>query len=124
MKVSTKRFPDLAAGQAYYLERADQAAEVARLKLITSGNGQAMTYEAKHREALAGGGPFLKAEAQALGITEQQVAESVLAARAEWERVGIWIEAERLKAKQAIRAATSAGDMHTIVRTYAALMGA
>lgn len=120
-------FGDLAAAVTHYLSRADAKAEQARERYITASPGQTMTYEAKFQEAKRypneGPWPFLSAEAVALGMTEQQVADSVLAARTEWEQVGTWIEAERLKAKDHIRNATSADTMHTIVKDLAVELG-
>lgn len=98
----------------HYLDIVDQAAENARLKHLTPGSGQSMTYEVKHQEALAGGGPMIQAEADALGMTVQEVIDSVLVARQQWQVLGAQVEAARLKAKKAIREAQTAADMHRI----------
>ncbi|MGO3217681.1 MAG: hypothetical protein ACTIJ4_16415 [Halomonas sp.] len=98
----------------HYLDIVDQAAENARLKHLTPGSGQSMTYEVKHQEALAGGGPMIQAEAEALGMTVQEVIDSVLVARQQWQVLGAQIEAARLKAKKAIREAQTAAEMHRI----------
>lgn len=98
----------------HYLDIVDQAAENARLKHLTPGSGQSMTYEVKHQEALAGGGPMIQAEADALGMTVQEVIDSVLVARQQWQVLGAQIEAARSKAKKAIREAQTAAEMHRI----------
>lgn len=99
------------------LSEVDALAENARSKIVTPGSGQSMTYEAKHQEALAGGGVMLQLEADALGVTLQEVVDSVLAARQAWLVAGGQIEAARLKAKRDMRAATTAADMHQITET-------
>lgn len=114
-KLSVKRFEDLAEAQDNYLRQIDSAAETCRLRYITPGAGQAMTYEQKYREALAGDGPLLQAEAVALDKTVSEVASEVLAAHAAWQVAGSHIEALRLKAKADVRAAESPAEMHAIV---------
>lgn len=98
----------------HYLDIVDDAAENARLKHLTPGSGQAMTYELKYQEALAGGGPMISAEVEALGMTVQEVIDSVLVARQQWQVLGAQIEAARSKAKKAIREAQTAAEMHRI----------
>ena len=115
-KLVIKHFSNRAEAERHYLREVDRLAEAEREKHITPGNGQAMTYEAKHREAAAGGGPMITAEAQALGVTEDDVIASVLAARAQWEQVGAQIEAARLKAKKQIRQAQTAAEMHAVIK--------
>ena len=115
-KLSVKRFADLDEARAFYLGKADRKAEAERSRYITPGNGQAMTYEAKHREALVGDGPLLRAEAEALEMTVAEVAASVLAARAQWEQVGAQIEAARLKAKKQIRQTQTPAEMNAAVK--------
>lgn len=105
---------DTVSASSFYLGEVDHLAEEARSKVATPGSGQAMTYEVKHQEALAGGGRMLQAEAEALGMTLQEVVDSVLAARQAWLVAGGQIEVARLKAKKDIRAATTAGEMHQI----------
>lgn len=98
----------------HYLDIVDQQAESARMQHLTPGSGQSMTYEVKHQEALAGGGPMISAEAEALGMTVQEVIDSVLVACQQWQVLGAQIEAARLKAKKAIREAQTAAEMHRI----------
>lgn len=112
LKAST--FTDRDSAERHFLSLVDQAAEEARLRHLTPGVGQSMTYEEKHRQALAGGGPMISAEADALGMTVQEVIDSVLTARAQWEQIGSQIEAARLKAKRDIRAAQTPAEMHEI----------
>lgn len=92
----------------------DADAEVERLKYITPGNGQAMTYQQKVDEARA----FKAASdpqasdylilASEVGITAEtlaEVADIVLAAFAQWQQIGAAIEGIRLGAKRDIDAA-------------------
>ncbi|MDP9809343.1 hypothetical protein J2W42_002191 [Rhizobium tibeticum] len=98
----------------------DIAAEEERLKYITGGAGQAMTYQQKSDEAkryfaaLEAGGtpepsdfPLLSVE---VGITAQtlgDVAAVVNNAFLQWQVIGGAIEAARLGTKAAIEAATT-----------------
>lgn len=117
-KLTVSRFKDLDETRGHYLTTADAEAERIRSQHITPGPGQAMTYEEKHRQALNGGGPMITAEAEALDMTEQEVIDSVLAARAQWEQIGSWIEAARLKAKADIRTSQSSAEMYGIVKNF------
>lgn len=102
------------------LARLEDEAEAVRRKLVTAAPGQAMAYEAKHQEATRFPGkgpfPFLEKEAESLGVSVEEVAESVRAARLRWEEAGSDIEARRMKAKKAIRSAATAPEMHLIVK--------
>lgn len=102
-----------------YLADIDKKAEELRTKLITASPGQAMTYEEKYLEALDDSGspkPFLEKEAEALGVSVEEVAESVRNARARWRIKGPEIEARRMKAKALIKATEAPADMHAITR--------
>lgn len=112
LKAST--FNDRDSAERHFLGLVDQGAENARMRHLTPGSGQSMTYEVKYQEALAGGGPMLAAEAEALDMTVQEVIDSVLMARQQWQVLGAQIEAARLKAKKAIREAQTAAEMHRI----------
>lgn len=114
--VHVSHFESAEEAKSHYLKEADRLAEQARSKIATPGSGQAMTYEVKREEALAGGGPMLQAEADALGMTLQEVVDSVLAARQAWLEAGGQVEAARLKGKKDIRAATTANEMHQIIK--------
>ena len=113
-KLAIKRFEDIDTAQVFYAKQVDEAAESARMRHLTPGAGQSMTYEAKHQEALAGGGPIIEAEAEALGVTTQDVIDSVLLARQKWQALSAKIESARLKAKKQIREAETAAEMHRI----------
>jgi hypothetical protein len=89
----------------------DQQAERERLKYITAGAGQAMTYAQKAEEArlcLDAAGPdpedypLLAAEIGITASTLVGVAQVVATANAQWLQIGAAIEAARLSAKKAI----------------------
>ncbi|NEH72262.1 hypothetical protein [Rhizobium leguminosarum] len=98
----------------------DSAAEFERLKYITAGAGQAMTYQAKAAEAKAflasadpepSEYPMLSAE---VGITADSlaaVAQIVVSAYAQWQAIGAAIEAARLGGKAAVDAASDAAGV-------------
>ena len=117
-KLSIKRHATSEVARTQYAAKVDEHAEMVRCRYITKGDGQAMSYEAKHRQALAGGGAMITAEARALGITEQEVIDSVLAARERWELAGAKIEAARIKAKRDIRQADTPQAMHQVVQRF------
>ncbi|ATN32917.1 hypothetical protein ACO34A_03765 [Rhizobium sp. ACO-34A] len=108
---------DLVALQASLKAGIDVAAEVERLKHITAGAGQAMTYQRKAEEAKAclsatdpvsADYPMLAAE---IGITAETlagVASIVSAAYEAWITIGSAIEAARLGAKLAVDSAETA----------------
>lgn len=108
--------PDPAAVERNLIAEIDAQAEAERIKFITSGAGQAMTYEQKRLELAAfdAGGegpfPFFEAEAAARGISVADVAAEVRAATEQWRVVGAEIEAKRLAAKAAVRAAETVED--------------
>lgn len=116
LKVSS--FQDIDEAKQRFLGEVDSYAEELRAQIITAAPGQAMAYEAKHREAMAGGGPFITSEALALEVTEQEVIDSVIQARTRWEEYGSLIESNRLRAKAAIRKASTPAEMHQIVKEY------
>ncbi|MEE9926444.1 MAG: hypothetical protein PBV01_24340 [Brucella anthropi] len=108
-------FPEaLSDLKAFLKAEIDTAAELERLKYITPGVGQAMTYQQKVEEARAfkaasnpqaSDYPVLASE---IGITAQtlaEVADIVLAAFAQWQQIGAMIESIRLGAKRDIDAA-------------------
>ena len=103
--------PFLAPLRSHYMALIDAAAEVERLKYITPGYGQAMTYTAKSTEARAllddanAFTPFLSAEAEATGKSVAEIAVSVREAEAAWQTVGGAIEAVRIAGKAAVAAA-------------------
>ncbi len=100
----------------------DGTAERERMRYITGGAGQAMTYQRKADEARAcladenpqpADYPMLSAEIGITAATLAGVAEVVNAAYEAWLMIGARIEAARLGAKAAIDAATTAEDART-----------
>lgn len=120
---------DLEQWKAKLTSKIDADAETARLKYITGGAGQAMTYQQKAQEAaevltLVGSGeidasrfPLLSAEVGITAPTLIEVAQAVDYAYQTWRFVGARIEALRLGGKaalsatQTIEAAKSAADI-------------
>lgn len=101
---------------AQALASVDNAAGAARLRYITSVPGQAETYIRKEQQArtwaasgYTGAAPsFIAAEATALGLDPQDVADEIIATADDWENgKGPEIEAARLQGKAAVRAATT-----------------
>jgi hypothetical protein len=102
----------------------DAEAERQRLRWITPGAGQAMTYQAKVDEvrALAIDGedpdpshyPMLSAEVGITAATLQDVAGVVMAAYQQWQMIGATIEAIRLGAKRAVELAETVEDVAAI----------
>lgn len=96
--------------------RIDTDAEAARLRYITGGSGQAMTYQQKAQEAAAAildpapdpdTYPLLKAEIGITAPTLAEVAAVVNDAYQAWRVVGAAIEALRLGGKAAVAAAST-----------------
>lgn len=94
----------------------DAAAEAERLKYITPGSGQAMTYARKVEEAkmadaeanpIAADYPLLAASLGIDGATIADVANLVLAMDEAWTLIGAAIEAARLSTKAAIDGAAN-----------------
>lgn len=102
----------------------DQSAESERLKYITPGTGQAMTYQQKVAEAQAfkaatdpqaSDYPVLSSEVGITADTLDEVANIVLAAFAQWQQIGAMIESIRLGAKRDIDAAEDEAAARAIV---------
>ncbi|KAB2738540.1 hypothetical protein F9K90_07620 [Brucella anthropi] len=102
----------------------DSAAETERLKYITPGNGQAMTYQQKVAEAQAfkaasnpktSDYPILSSEVGITAETIGEVADVVLAAFAQWQQIGAMIESIRLGAKRDIDLAEDEAAAQAIV---------
>lgn len=106
----------------------DRVAERARLRYVTSGSGQAMTYAEKSDEAadyVAAGYPadlssypFLQAEVNATGKLASTAADDILAQKSAWIIVGAAIEEARLLGKKNIDAASTENDI-TVARNDA-----
>lgn len=99
----------------------DEAAERARLKYITPGAGQAMTYAekaAQARQCLAAADPqeadypLLAAEIGITAASLVDVAAVVVAAHSAWIEIGAAIEGIRLQAKAAVDVAEDAAAVH------------
>ncbi len=94
----------------------DRAAEQARLRYVTTGSGQAMTYREKADDAasyVAAGYPvdmtaypFILAESNATGKTGKQAADDIIAKRELWVTIGSRIEEKRVGGKVNVDAAT------------------
>lgn len=115
--------PSLAAMQTSLKARIDAAAEAERLKYITPGSGQAMTYQQKAAEAaacladpdpLVDDYPLVAAEIGITGQTLSEVAAAIHAAYQGWRYIGAQIEAARLGGKAAVDAATSAAQAQAV----------
>lgn len=115
--------PDLLSVKATLKARVDAAAEVERMKHITAGSGQALTYDRKRREAYDAIGdrapsavkyPVLSAS---IGVEVPDTGDAVadyhaisaivLQREVAWATISKSIEAKRLGAKIAIDAATT-----------------
>ena len=108
------------------LDEIDRCAGQARLRYITSVPGQAETYAKKEEQARAwasaafwGAAPsFIAAEAAALGVSAQSVAEEVIGLADFWANVkGPQIEATRRKWKVSIEAATTVLQVDQMVES-------
>jgi len=102
----------------------DVVAEAERLKYITPGNGQAMTYQQKVAEAQAfkaasnpkaADYPILSSEVGITAETLDDVADVILRAFAQWQQIGAMIESVRLGAKRDIDTATDEAAARAIV---------
>lgn len=98
----------------------DEAAEAARLRYITGGSGQAMTYQQKATEAAAALAatdpdpadyPLIVAEIGITAPTLLEVATVIDGAYQQWRVVGAAIEALRLGGKAAVAAAMTVEDV-------------
>ena len=118
------REPVLADLKAALKVQVDALAETERLKYITPGAGQAMTYQQKVDEARAfkaasnpkaADYPVLSSEVGITAETLSEVADIVLAAFAQWQQIGAMIESIRLGAKRDIDAAEDEAAARAIV---------
>lgn len=122
-------FVSLAALKAGLKAAIDAVAENERLKYITPGAGQAMTYARKVEEAKAAQAadepvpvdyPMLAASIGIDGADLAAVAATVLAMDAAWARIGAAIEVARLTAKMAIDLAETAEAARAVVPNWPA----
>ncbi len=126
--------PFLADIQAWGRDDVDRQAEAARRQWITSGDGQALSYEAKRREAEAWAAaagprspadyPWLRHRAARLnGVLEADATEAQMQAvatewntkAAAWRDAGIAIEAVREQAKEDIDVAANADAVQAVL---------
>ncbi|MFK3857794.1 hypothetical protein [Agrobacterium pusense] len=101
-------------------QQIDADAEAARLRYITGGSGQAMTYQQKAAEAAAALAatdpdpadyPLIVAEIGITAPTLLEVAAVIDGAYQQWRVVGAAIEALRLGGKAAVAAAMTVEDV-------------
>lgn len=99
----------------------DAAAEAARSRFVTSGSGQAMTYQRKleearlHADGAPGPFPILEASIGADGVNLAAVAAVVLATADAWAGIAAQIEGLRLGAKRAVDQASDGAAIAAIV---------
>lgn len=93
---------DMSGAKQRVIAALNVRAETTRLKFITPGTGQAMTYLQKEKEARAwttaadpAGFPIMQAEAVATGMTMDALASLVISMADAWLSVGTAIEANR-----------------------------
>lgn len=102
----------------------DTAAENARLKYLTPGMGQGLTYQAKAEELrrydadtnpVKADYPYLAAEVGITGPSLTAVADAVRSAMSTWSVAGVEIERTRLKAKADIVKASSVEQISAVL---------
>ena len=106
---------DLTPSKRYARYKVDSAAEEARLRYVTDGAAQAMTYQLKGDEAAAyvtagypvdlTAYPFIQAEMTSTGKTKEQAADDIVSQRSAWVTLAVAIEETRLTGKTAVDAA-------------------
>lgn len=129
--------PTLVETKVALQARVDEAAENERLKYITNGVGQSMTYTEKFNQAVDYSKKYaaheqdpknepvpndndyllLKAGLGIDGKTLIEVAETVTYAYAIWQKIGAAIEATRLESKAAIENAKTAEEAQAVFDT-------
>lgn len=129
--------PDLEKVKQSFKQQIDTAAENERLKYITAGVGQSMTYTEKFNQAVDYSKKYaaheqdpkntpepneadyllLKAGLGIDGKTLIEVAETVTYAYAIWQKIGAAIEATRLESKAAIENAKTAEEAQAVFDT-------
>lgn len=129
--------PPLSEIKKQLKQQVDMAAENERLKYITSGVGQSMTYQEKYNQAVDYSKKYithkqapdelpepnendyllLKASLGIDGNTLIQVAETVTFSFAIWQQIGAAIEAKRLETKALIDEAENNAEAKSIFET-------
>lgn len=114
----------LSAAKSEAQTQIDRAAETERLKYITPGNGQMLTYQQKAEEAEAFVAdpdpdpvdyPLLSVEVGITGATIADVAAVVVASFTQWQQIGSAIEAIRLGAKKAVSEAPDEAAVQAVL---------
>lgn len=125
--------PNIIDVKAMAIEQINTKAEATRLKYITGGSGQILTYNEKANESKAfkdagylpadgTGFPFIQADMVVYGVTSQVAADTVLATRAAWIQIGADIEKERTLGNKNVNNATDLAGVETAkVNAIAAL---
>lgn len=113
--------------KAALIAEVNAAAETERLKYITAGAGQALTYQEKLSQAraclaeaspVAADYPMLENEIGISGASLQDVAQAIVDAYAAWQQIGAAIEKVRMAANKAI---SEAADEASARATRAAI---
>ncbi|TCP30685.1 hypothetical protein [Sphingomonas sp. BK235] len=106
---------DLEVLRTFACRKVDQSAEALRMRFLTPGAGQAITYTRKEAEARAWSidnsvaVPFLTREAAARSMTLADLAAEVISQADAWVMVGAEIEGMRMGAKTSVAAAETFG---------------
>ena len=116
-RLSIQQHANVEAARSHYLAEVDGAVPGPLPSVVAMR-------EAKWQEAKAGGGPLLRAEANALGVSLQAAIDSVTAARRRWCDAEAAREAERIRAKHRIRQAETPAEMHHAFNDYQAALEA
>jgi len=120
--------PDVAAMIAAAKDAVDALAESKRQVLLTAGVGMQAAYEKKESQARAyldatepndADYPYLGAEVGITADTIKGVAEVIKAAADKWWSYGAGIERTRLQAKKSLAAATTTGEIDSIINAVA-----
>lgn len=116
MLASLKRYGDCEKARDAAFEKIDQAAEKAR----SVPAAQEAIYQRKLAEArnLEGETPLVDAESELLGLSREEVADRILAARSLWEARAVEIEVLRMKAKNDVRVCETSLEMHRIAKAF------
>ena len=127
--------PPLERVRAEAMDAVDSTAESARLRYLTPGSGQALTYLAKERDAAAyrdagyptaqlANFPWIDAERKVLGQTGRKAADLILTTAEAWRSKGVQIEQVRRKGKLAVEAAGDVGGVESARDAAVARLGA
>jgi hypothetical protein len=120
-KINANRYADATEAQSSYLAKVDAFIESRRS--IPAAKSDA--YRAKYDDACGiidgnQSSGWVAAEASEAGVSEQSVAEAIIAARAKQDAINAKVEAKRTAAKNSIRQASSVREMHNILESLKA----